>query len=201
MGCFKDQITGVVLAGGQGRRMGGVDKGLVDLAGRTMIEHVIERLAPQVGNLMINANSPLETYAALGYPVVPDADDDFLGPLAGILAAMRSARTAFVLTVPCDTPLLAPDLADRLWHAVDRAGAELAVAHDGDRLQPVFALITTSLADSLARYMARGGRKIDRWYETHRLATVDFSDAASSFVNVNDPQQRANIEAMLVESD
>lgn len=201
MGCFRDQITGVVLAGGQARRMGGVDKGLVDLAGRPMIEHVIERLSPQVGNLMINANRNLETYAALGYPVVPDADGDFRGPLAGILAAMRAARTSFILTVPCDTPLLAPGLADRFWHAVDTAGAELAVAHDGDRLQPVFALIGTSLADSLARYMARGGRKIDRWYETHRLVTVDFSDAASSFVNVNDPQQRSDVEALLVESD
>ncbi len=194
---FQDDITGVVLAGGQARRMGGVDKGLVEVAGRPMIEHVIARLRPQVSGLVINANRSLDAYRKLGYPVVPDASGDFLGPLAGICATLRAARTPFILTSPCDTPLLPHCLADRLWQASRKADAELAVAHDGERLQPVFALIHTELSESLERYLGEGGRKIDRWYEMHRLVTVDFSDAAGSFVNVNDPRQRAEIEALL----
>ena len=197
MSRFQDEITGVVLAGGRARRRGGVDKGLMTIAGRPMVEHVIARLAPQVSDLVINANRSLEVYREFGYRVVPDAEGDYLGPLAGISAALGVARTAFILTSPCDTPLLPLPLAERLWRACAKDEADIAVAHDGDRLQPVFALISTGLADSLARYLGDGGRKIDRWYETHRLATVDFSDLAECFVNVNDPGQRAAIEVLL----
>jgi molybdenum cofactor guanylyltransferase len=195
---FKDKITGVVIAGGQGRRMGGVDKGLVTLAGRPMVEHVIARLRPQVASLLINANRNLGSYEALGYPVVSDTVGDYFGPLAGFLAAMRAGRTPYILTAPCDTPLIVPDLARRLWQELEREEAEIAVAHDGQYLQPLFALIDVSLADSVEHYLDTGGRKIDRWYNTRRLATVDFSDVADSFTNVNNPEQRADIEALLV---
>ena len=194
--CLKD-ITGVVLAGGRARRMGGVDKGLTPVAGRPMIEHVIARLKPQVSSLIINANRNLETYRGLGYPVVTDGDGEFRGPLAGIRAAMEIARTAFIVTAPCDSPLLPQCLAQRLWHACRQDGAEIAVAHDGQRLQPVFALIATGIGADLARYLREGGRKIDRWYESRRLVTVDFGDLAGCFVNVNDPAQRNEIEDLL----
>lgn len=194
---FQDDITGVVLAGGRGRRMGGVDKGLVPLAGRFMVEHVIARLRPQVSNLVVNANRGLETYQTLGYPVIPDTDGDFLGPLAGILVALRATSTAFILTAPCDAPLLPETLGERLWTACRDNGAEIAVAHDGNRLQPVFALISTALDESLQQYLDDGGRKIDRWYETRRLATVDFRDQAKCFMNVNDPGQRDEMERLL----
>lgn len=195
------QITGVVLAGGRGLRMGGTDKGLVPIAERPMICHVIDRLRPQVGALIINANRSLEAYGELGYPVVPDGDDGYLGPLAGMLAAMRAAATPFVLTAPCDTPLLPTVLAERLWQACHDRQADLAVAHDGTWLQPVFALLKTALADSLEGYLLGGGRKIDRWYETRRIATVDFSDMPDSFLNVNEPRQRTELEAMLTTGD
>lgn len=194
---FAKKITGVVLAGGQGSRMGGVDKGLVRIAGRPMIEHVISRLKPQVGTLLINANRNLDAYRELGYPVVPDASAEYLGPLAGFLAAMRAAETPFILTTPCDTPLLPRDLAARLWREFDDPAIGLAVVSNGSYLEPVFALIATSLADSLEVFLNAGGRKIDRWYATTRMATVDFSDAAESFANVNDPEQSSAMEARL----
>jgi len=197
MSACLENVTGVVLAGGRARRMGGVDKGLTPVAGRPMIEHVIARLKPQVSSLIVNANRNLETYGELGYPLVTDGDGEFRGPLAGICAAMEMARTAFIVTVPCDSPLLPECLAERLWRTCRQDGAEIAVAHDGQRLQPVFALIATGIGDDLARYLREGGRKIDRWYESRRLVTVDFSDLAGCFVNVNDPGQRTEIENLL----
>jgi molybdenum cofactor guanylyltransferase len=194
---IKDKITGVVIAGGQGRRMGGADKGLVMLAGRPMVEHVIARLKPQVGRLIINANRNLEAYEAMGYAVITDTVGGHVGPLAGFLAAMRAARGPYILTAACDTPLIATDLATRLWRTLEKEEAELAVAHDGDYLQPLFALISVSLADSVEHYLETGGRKIDRWYNTHRMATVDFSDVADSFANINNPEQRGEIESLL----
>lgn len=194
---IQNEITGVVLAGGRARRMGGMDKGLVPLAGRLMVEYVIARLRPQVATLLINANRSLDAYGQLGYPVIPDSNGDFLGPLAGICAALRAASTTFILTAPCDAPLLPESLGQRLATAFVDHNAEIAVAHDGNRPQPVFALISTALADSLERSLHQGGRKIDRWYESHRLATVDFSDVAECFVNVNDPEQRDQVERAL----
>jgi molybdenum cofactor guanylyltransferase len=190
-------ITAVVLAGGRATRMGGTDKGLVELAGRTMIEHVLEVIEPQVDAVIINANRNLERYGALGWPVVPDEDAGFLGPLAGLAAGMRAARTPLLLIVPCDSPLLAADLAARLYSALAEDGAEIAVPFDGERLQPVFALVRRELADSLAGYLGEGGRKIDRWFERHRVTRVDFSDRPECFINVNDPDERAALEARL----
>lgn len=190
----KQQMTGVVLAGGRGRRMGGNDKGLVEIAGKPLIELVLAALAPQVGRLMINANRNKEDYAVFGYPVVSDDLADFQGPLAGFACAMAAANTEFILTVPCDAPRLIPDYAERLGIALTAQGATLAVAHDGNRLQPVHALIRVNLLSDLREFLASGERKIDIWYDRHAMVNADFSDAAEIFVNVNTPAQRDELE-------
>lgn len=194
----RDAITGLVLAGGLARRMGGVDKGLVPLAGRPMVAHVIDALRPQVGAVLVNANRNVAHYAAFGHPVIADALDGYLGPLAGVLSALRQCRTAFLATVPCDAPLVAPDLVARLHLACTTAGADLAVASDGERRQPVFLLLRTSVTPSLEAYLAGGDRKIDLWLGQLRVAEVDLGDCADTFLNVNDPDERQRVEARLV---
>ena len=194
----RDAITGLVLAGGLARRMGGMDKGLVELAGRPMIEHVLDALRPQVGSLLINANRNIDRYAAYGHPVVSDTLQGFMGPLAGVLAALQRLATEFLVTVPCDAPLVAPDLAGRLYDACVANDADVAVATDGRRQQPVFLLLRAGTAPSLESYLAGGGRKIDTWFAGLRLAEADFSDALDTFVNVNDPDERQRLEARLL---
>jgi molybdenum cofactor guanylyltransferase len=190
-------ITAIILAGGRATRMGGTDKGLVELAGRPMIAHVLAVLAPQVEAVLINANRNQARYAEFGHPVIADLDDGFLGPLAGLAAGLQAATTPLVLTAPCDCPLLPADLVARLRAALVAADAEIAVPFDGERLQPVFALVRRELAGSLAAYLAGGDRKIDRWFAQHRLAQADFSDRPETFVNVNDPAERAALELRL----
>lgn len=190
-------ITAIILAGGRATRMGGTDKGLVELAGRPMIAHVLAALGPQVECVLINANRNRERYAEFGHPVIADLDDGFLGPLAGLAAGLQAAATPLVLTAPCDCPLLPADLAARLRAALAAADADIAVPFDGERLQPVFALVKRELAGSLAAYLAGGDRKIDRWFARHRLAQADFSDRPETFVNVNDPTERAALELRL----
>lgn len=193
-----EDVTGVILAGGMARRMGGQDKGLIELAGRPMAAWILERLAPQVGGVIINANRNLERYADLGAPVVPDTLPDFSGPLAGMAAALSQAETPWIATVPCDGPFVPPDLVERLLRACAEQGAELAVAHDGERLQPVFALIPIALRPSLEDFLAEGGRKIDAWYARHAMALADFSDRRDTFVNVNTPEERDEVEQCLI---
>jgi molybdenum cofactor guanylyltransferase len=194
----RQEITGVVLAGGRARRMGGEDKGLVQVNGEPMVVHALRRLAPQAGALLINANRNRERYAALGAcDVVADADGDFAGPLAGMASAMERAGTRYILTVPCDSPLLAPDLGERLFAALTAADAEVSVAHDGDRLQPVFALLDCALRESIMDYLASGGRKIDTWYAERRLALGDLEDCPDMFLNINTPEERDLLEARL----
>ena len=188
-------ITGVILAGGRARRMGGTDKGLVRIAGMPMAAHVLRRLEPQVGRVLINANRNLDSYRALGVPVVPDFDADFAGPLAGMAAGMHAAGEGWIVTVPCDSPLVPADLVLRLIRARDAGDAELAVASGAGRLQPVFALLPCSLASSLRRFLDSGERKIDRWYALHRLAVADFEDIPETFLNINTPEERDAMEA------
>lgn len=180
-------ITGVILAGGQGRRLGGRDKGLVPFRQRTLVDWVIGSLKPQVATLLINANRNHLTYAAFGYPVIADDLAGYQGPLAGFASAMAAACTPWILTVPCDGPFVAPDLGMRLCAAIAREGAELAVASDGTRLQPVHALLPVTLAPSLRDFLDSGERKVGRWYARHRVALVDFSDRPGCFVNINSP--------------
>ena len=190
-------ISGVILAGGRGSRMGGMDKGLVALKGRPMVAHVIERLRPQVGELLINANRNTEHYATFGFPVVPDYREGYLGPLAGIASGLAAAATSYVVTVPCDSPLVGADLVARLARALVQNQADLAVAHDGERAHPVFLLLRRSLFDDLTAFIETGGRKIDRWFECHRVAYADFRDTPEAFVNVNDQEERRHVEHQL----
>ena len=178
-------VTGVVLAGGQGRRMGGVDKGLVDLGGKPMVQRVIERFAPQVDVLLINANQNVERYAAFGYPVVSDVVGGFAGPLAGLHAGLATATTPLVVTVPCDSPMLPADLVARLLQGLTAADVELAVARTFTQPHPVFSLVRTSVLPHLEAFLQGGGRKIDAWYATLRVAEVAFDDEADAFRNIN----------------
>lgn len=189
-----DTVTGIILAGGRARRMGGVDKGLVPFGGRPLIEWVIDGMTPQVGRLLINANRNKEHYAAYGHPVISDTIADFQGPLAGFVSAMAVAETAWIATVPCDGPFPARDLVARLCTALDREQAEIAVATNGKRMQPVYALIPVRLAANLQQFLAEGERKIDLWYARHRVALTDFSDCPDSFVNINSMEDSERLE-------
>lgn len=178
-------ITGVVLAGGQGRRMGGVDKGLKVLRGKPMVQWVIERFAPQVDEVLINANQNLEAYALHGHRVIPDAIGGFVGPLAGLHRGLSEARHDLVASVPCDSPFLPIDLVTRLHTALETERAELAVARTGDQPHPVFCLCRTSVLPSLTAFLESGGRKIDAWYAALKVAEVAFDDEAEAFSNIN----------------
>jgi molybdenum cofactor guanylyltransferase len=196
----RDAITGVVLAGGRALRMGGEDKGLIPVDGEAMVVHAVKGLRPQVGAVLINANRNRERYAELaGCEVVADADGDFAGPLAGMASAMQRAKTRYILTVPCDSPLLAPNLAERLFRALSDDDAEISVAHDGTRMQPVFALLDCALRASIVDYLAGGGRKIDVWYAQHRLALADLEDCPDMFLNINTREDRDLLEERLAE--
>jgi len=191
----REQITGIVLAGGRGSRMGGVDKGLQNHLGVPLAMHALLRLQPQVGHMMINANRNLGAYESMGVPVWPDAQSDFPGPLAGMLAGLERCETAYLVTVPCDTPNFPLDLVERLAAALERDEAEIAMAatrEDGRMApQPVFCLMGATLMESLMQFMQAGERKIDRWTATHRCVTVEFDDAAAFFnVNTIDELQR-----------
>ncbi len=188
-------ITGVVLAGGMGRRMGGVDKGLQTLRGRPMAAWVVERLQPQVGPLIINANQNLDRYAEFGCTVVPDQIPDFAGPLAGLHAALSAARTPLVVTAPCDSPFLPEDLVFRLFSALTAAGAELAVARTFDQPHPVFCLCRREVLPHLTDFLESGGRKIDRWYATLKIVEVAFDDVADAFENINTRDELSRFES------
>ena len=199
-------ITGVILAGGLARRMGGVDKGLQVFQGQPLIEHALQRLRPQVAHIGINANRSLETYQALNVPVWPDATDDFSGPLSGFLAGLSHCNTPFLVTVPCDTPYFPLDLVSRLGQALLASDADIAMASGPEqnkqgqtelRTQPVFCLIRAHLLASLQSFMQSGGRKIDAWTAQHHTAIVPFdqpSDDAQSFYNINTLQQLHSID-------
>ncbi|EHQ53576.1 molybdopterin-guanine dinucleotide biosynthesis protein A [Ectothiorhodospira sp. PHS-1] len=184
-------ITGAILAGGRGTRMGGRDKGLIPLAGGYMVEQVIDRLRPQVSDMLLNANRNETFYADLGLPVVGDDIGDYAGPLAGLAACLRASRHPWVVTCPCDAPLLPTDLAPRLIHAAHEQATDLSVAHDGERLQPLFALVPTRLAQDLAHWLANGNRRTGRWFEHHGAAIADFSDCPEAFLNINTPADQA----------
>jgi molybdopterin-guanine dinucleotide biosynthesis protein A len=179
------EITGLILAGGQGRRMGGVDKGLQLLRGRPMIEWVLARLAPQVDEVLVNANQNQETYARYGHRVVSDTLGGYAGPLAGLQAGLANARNELVATVPCDSPFLPADLIERLHAFLMARQADLAVAKTGNQAHPVFCLARRSLLPHLAGFLESGGRKIDAWYATLKIVEVGFDDEAEAFSNIN----------------
>lgn len=196
----RKDITGLVLAGGRGSRMGGVDKGLQPLDGLPMAAHALQRLAPQVGTMALNANRHVEAYARLGVPVWPDATGDYAGPLAGMLAGLTQCRTPWLVTVPCDTPRFPWDTVARLAQAIERASHPAAVAMAATRgangsvqPQPVFCLLHTGLRDSLAAFLAQGQRKIDRW-TAHHGAVLEVFEDGSAFFNINTPQDLQQVQ-------
>ena len=177
-------ITGLLLAGGQGRRMGGADKGLLDFRGRPLAAWTLERLEPQVGTLLISANRNMERYGAFGCAVLTDELPDYAGPLAGLHAALGVAKTPWVATCPCDSPFLPLDLVARLTQALEASPAPLAFVRTGDGPQPVFMLCHRDLRDSLGDFLAGGGRRIRSWQAEQGALPVDFADA-SAFANFN----------------
>lgn len=188
----RPEITGVVLAGGLGRRMGGVDKGLVELDGRPLVAHALSRLAPQVATIVVNANRNADAYARFGYPVVRDAIEGYAGPLAGLHAGLGAASTPFVVTVPCDSPYLPHDLVARLAAAFSDDPIDIAVARTGKQAHPVFALVRRTLHAHLAHFLAGGGRKIDAWYAALRVREIAFDDEAHAFRNINTRDELAH---------
>jgi molybdopterin-guanine dinucleotide biosynthesis protein A len=178
-----DAVSGIVLAGGQGRRMGGVDKGLVLLRGKPMAQWVLERLRPQVREILINANQNLGAYAAFGHRVVPDELGGFAGPLAGLHAGLAAVSHPLAVTVPCDSPFLPEDLVARLRAAL--GANDLAVAKTGEQPHPVFSLVRRSVREHLAQFLSGGGRKIDAWYASLKVVEVPFDDEADAFRNFN----------------
>jgi len=188
-------ITGVILAGGQGRRMGSVDKGLQLLRGRPLVQWVIERFAPQVDELIINANQNLEAYGRFAFPVVSDAIAGYAGPLAGLHRALDAAHHPLVATAPCDSPFLPADLVSRLLSALESHDAELSVARTGTQAHPVFCLCRTSVLPSLTAYLEAGGRKIDAWYARLRVVEVAFDDQVAAFSNINTREELTAFES------
>jgi molybdopterin-guanine dinucleotide biosynthesis protein A len=165
--------------------MGGVDKGLQPLRGKPMVQWAIERFAPQVDELLINANQNLDTYGAFGHRVIPDAIGGFAGPLAGLHRGLSEASHDLVATVPCDSPFLAHDLVKRLRASMELQDAELAVARTGEQLHPVFCVCRTSVLPSLTAFLEGGGRKIDAWYSALQVVEVPFDDQPDAFSNIN----------------
>ncbi len=191
----KQDITAVILAGGEARRMHGEDKGLIMLGNEPMVKYILGIMQPQVSNILINANRNIDDYAQYQYPVISDSLSGFCGPLAGIASAMEQTDTEYLVSAPCDSPFIPKDLVQRL---AENIGAnEIAVAHNGERIQPVFSLLNTSLLDSLQDYLNAGERKIDRWFNMHSYTEVDFSDHPHAFMNINTPAELEQAEALL----
>jgi molybdenum cofactor guanylyltransferase len=193
----REEVTGLILAGGRGSRMGGVDKGLQNYRGMPLALHALLRLGPQVGHVMINANRNLGAYEAFGAPLWPDALPDFAGPLAGFLAGLEQCETPYLVTVPCDSPQFPLDLVQRLAQALEANDAEIAMAATLQggvmRTQPVFCLMKAEVMESLVRFTHAGQRKIDRWTALHRCVEVPFDDS-NAFANANTMTELQQLE-------
>ena len=194
---YASRITGIILAGGQGRRMGSVDKGLQLLRGKPMVQWVLERYTPQVDEVLINANQNLDVYARFGHRVVPDEIGGFAGPLAGLQRGLSEARHPLVATAPCDTPFLPADLVARLHAALETQQAQLAVARTGDQPHPVFCICRRDVLPHLTQFLGSGGRKIDAWYATLNVVEVMFDDQPDAFSNINTPEELLKIVTAL----
>jgi molybdopterin-guanine dinucleotide biosynthesis protein A len=197
MNLVQKNISGIILAGGQGQRFDGADKGLLLLDGKPLVAHVANTLLPQVSTVTISANRNLDSYRALGYAVVEDLRGPFLGPLAGIAAALATITTELALVVPCDTPFLPHDLGQRLYAALQHHQADIAIAHDGQRLQPMCVLLRRKLLDSLNAELAVGHLKVQKWMLEQRHCIVDFSDEARCFMNINSADDLTKAAATL----
>jgi molybdenum cofactor guanylyltransferase len=192
-----EPVTAIILAGGEGRRMGGEDKGLLKLKDKSLVEWVLARIKPQADEILISANRNLDTYTALGYSVFPDKTEGYAGPLAGIARGLLDARHELILAVPCDTPFLPDDLVARLYQALLDNQADLAVPDTGDRTHPAICLMRRHVGGNLAAFLARGGRKVQDWQAGLNTATADFRDLANFFININRPEQLAALDGRI----
>jgi molybdopterin-guanine dinucleotide biosynthesis protein A len=193
-----EHITGLILAGGRAQRMGGIDKGLIPFHGKPLIESAISRLKPQVSTILINANRSITKYSHYGYPVLMDETPDFSGPLAGFSVGLKHCKTPYLLTSPCDSPLLPFDLAQKMAAELEGNNLELVFASSKEEdgkiwSQPVFCLMKNSLQDSLNTFLSKGDLKIDRWFKELRSGTVVFENP-QAFANVNTPEELAALE-------
>lgn len=188
------KVTGVVLAGGRARRMGNKDKGLIQYNGQPLVGYAIDALKSVVAQIMINANRNQEAYTRFGYPVIVDLTDTYDGPLAGILSALKHTDTPYLLSIPCDCPLIQPRLLKRMVDTIILKQAQAGVAFDGERIHPVFLILKTELVNSLESYLASGQRKIDTWLFQHQLEKIDISDHPEIFKNINTPQDLETLE-------
>lgn len=191
-------ITGLILAGGRAQRMGGIDKGLIPFRGKPLIESAIAKLKPQSHTILINANRNITKYAAYGYPVIMDETPDFSGPLAGFSAGIKACKTPYLLTAPCDSPLLPTKLAELLGAEMERGDFQLVYASSKEAdgkiwAQPVFCLMRANLQDSLANFLLKGDLKIDRWFKELHSSTVIFDDP-QVFTNINTPEELKLLE-------
>ena len=191
------QISVIILSGGRATRMNGVDKGLVLLQNKPLIQHVIERLSPQVDEILINANREIAQYEAFGLKVLQDENQDFAGPLAGILLGLKHAKHDLVLSVPCDSPILPLDLVERLHNNMLENRMDIAVASNDGNTHPVFCLMKKSVLPSLIAFLDAGERKVSAWQKSQKYVEVDFSDCSEAFVNLNTPQDLADLEQKL----
>ena len=193
-----DQITGLILAGGRAQRMGGIDKGLIPFHGKPLIESSLARLKNQVASILINANRNITKYASYGYPIIMDETPDFSGPLAGFTAGLKECKTPYLLTTPCDSPLLPTDLGTKLATEMERGNFQLVYASSKETdgkvwAQPVFCLLRADLQGPLESYLQKGDLKIDHWFKELRCSTVVFDDA-QAFANVNTPEELKLLE-------
>jgi molybdopterin-guanine dinucleotide biosynthesis protein A len=197
-----EHITGLILAGGRAQRMGGIDKGLISFHNKPLIDSTITRLKQQVGPILINANRNITKYAGYGYPVIMDETPDFSGPLAGFSAGLKACKTQYILSAPCDSPLLPLDLASRMANEIEQGDYQLVYASSKEAngkvwAQPVFCLMRANLQDSLDLFLQKGDLKIDRWFKELRSSTVVFDDA-QAFANVNTPEELKALEEVSV---
>jgi molybdopterin-guanine dinucleotide biosynthesis protein A len=190
-------ISAIILAGGLATRMNGAEKGLVLLHKKPLVQHVIKRLKNQVDEIIINANRETAQYQALGYTVLQDDVDGFLGPLAGFSLGLQHAKHDYVLTVPCDSPLLPLDLATRLMSALLEHKADIAVANSDYSTHPVFCLCKKTVLPSLATYLEQGERRVSTWQKSQKYIEVDFSDCNEAFTNLNTVEDLAKLELKL----
>ena len=191
----RESITAVILAGGRATRMGGQDKGLLRYLDKTFVEHIAGSLVSDVAEVVINANRNLDIYSGTGFQVISDALDDYQGPLAGMYSTLLEVDTDWIITAPCDGPFVARDYVSRMSDAVVQSSEKLAVASDGEWLQPVYALVHKDLCENLMDFLDGGERKIDRWYRQVGFSEVVFSEAEDRkmFTNVNTPEQLASL--------
>ena len=190
-------VSAIILSGGRATRMGGVDKGLISLQNKPLIHRVISRLRPQVDEILINANREIAQYEAFGFKVLQDENQDFAGPLAGILLGLKHAKHELVLSVPCDSPLLPLDLALRLYNGMLENHADIAVASSDGNVYPVFCLMKKSVLPSLVDFLDAGERKVSAWQKSQAYCEVDFSDCNNAFVNLNNLEELRELELKL----